>query len=308
MKTLAIFLSLLLSVGCSSLKDDHKNINPNFNPVILNPAYLLGTGPNIYIDEGHNNYHTMSGKYEPFAILLRKDGYSVYPNKKRFTIESLKSVDVLVIVNAIHKDNLDSWTLPTPSAFIDSEIMIVNDWVKDGGALLLITDHMPLPGAAKKLASSFGFILNNGHAHGPDNNRHIRFSRNNQTLRKHVITNGFSDNEKIQSVYTYSGDAFQIPPEAESLLVFREGSYSLNPQKAFKFDKETQKINISGWSHGAVRKYGLGRIALLGESGAFTAQIIGKEKTKVGMNSPNAPDNQQFVLNIVHWLSGKLID
>ena len=32
----------------------------------------------------------------------------------------------------------------------------VRDWVKGGGSLLLIADHMPFPGAAGTLASAFG--------------------------------------------------------------------------------------------------------------------------------------------------------
>lgn len=304
MMKITIFLTTLLSAGCSPFNNAAQTIDLNYNPVIIKPAYEKEAGPKVYIDEGHNNYHTMNGMYKPFADLLINDGYRVEPIKKRFSKDSLSQVDILVIVNAIHKDNIDSWSLPVLSAFTDEEIFNVNKWVNNGGSLWLIVDHMPLSGAAKKLATSFGFLLNNGHAHGPDGKRHIRFSLKNQTLIDNEITNGLRAQEQIQSVYTYSGDAFKIPDDAVPLLVFEKGSYSLNPEKAFNFEQETQRIDISGWSHGAAKKYGAGKIVLLGESGAFTAQILGKQKQKVGLNSADAPYNQQFILNLAHWLSG----
>lgn len=204
MKIITIILSVFYLAGCGSIKNANNSIDQNYNPTILNPAYSKDSGPAVYIDEGHNNYHTMNGMYKPFAILLKNDGYRVNPINKLFTRKSLAEVDILVIVNAIHNDNVKSWSLPLPilSAFTDQEILIVNEWVKDGGALWLIVDHMPLSGAAKKLAASFGFSLNNGHAHGPDKNRHIRFSLENQTLVSNNITNGLNAKEKrVGQVY-----------------------------------------------------------------------------------------------------------
>jgi len=303
MKVTYIALSLFLLFGCISPNKLSQNQDPDFIPNIEQPKYLSGEGPKVFIDEGHNNYHTMNGMYKPFANLLRSDGYRVIPHKGLFTNESLKQIDILVIANPIHESNINNWALPTPSAFSDKEIDNINNWVSEGGSLWLITDHMPIPGAAQKLASTFGFHFNNGHAHGPDNKRQIRFSRNKKTLKSHKTTNGMNNSERIEAVYTYSGHAFQVPIEAESLLEFESGSYSLNPNKAFKFDKQTPRIDISGWSQGAIRDYGSGRIVIIGESGLFTAQLAGENKKKVGMNSPLAPDNQQFALNIIHWLS-----
>ena len=38
----------------------------------------------------------------------------------------------------------------------------------------------------------------------------------------------------------------------------------------------------------------------------FTAQLAGPQKRKGGMNSELAPENHQLLLNIIHWLDGKL--
>lgn len=308
LKIITLMLPVLFLYSCSSVKQTNQIHDVDFIPKIEHPKYLEGRGPNVFIDEGHNNYHTMNGRYKPFADLLRKDGYKVYPHKGLFTKQSLRKVDILVISNAVHASNLQSWSLPTPSAFSDEEIYVLNNWVKSGGSLWLIADHMPIPGAAEKLALSFGFKLMNGFAYGPDKKSRIRYSRDKGTLMDHIITRGLNENEVVKSVYTYTGHAFQIPHEAETILVFESGSYSLNPKLAFKFDKETTKIDVTAWSQGAVIKYGNGRLAVFGEAAAFTAQIAGRNRIKAGMNSPDAPYNLQFVLNIMHWLSGVLTD
>ncbi|MGB0915797.1 MAG: hypothetical protein ACPGVI_06975, partial [Crocinitomicaceae bacterium] len=37
------------------------------------------------------------------------------------------------------------------------EITFIKNWVKKGGKLVLIADHMPFAGAANDLAKAFGF-------------------------------------------------------------------------------------------------------------------------------------------------------
>jgi hypothetical protein len=49
-------------------------------------------------------------------------------------------------------------------------------------------------------------------------------------------------------------------------------------------------------------KVGKGRVAVFGEAGMFTAQLTGKKGT-MGMNAPEAEQNPQLLLNVMHWLS-----
>ena len=292
----------LLTVLCVSAQAQQTG-DPNFHPRIDYPAYPFGKGPAVMIDGAHNNFHTAEGHYRPFAELLRKDGYRVRSLSEEFTKDSLRNVNVLVIANALHKSNLKSWTLPTPSAFTEKEISAVEKWVRGGGALLLIADHMPFPGAAKDMAAAFGFTFNNGFAFAPSQgNRGTRFDRKADSLRDHPITRGSAPDEKIDFVVTFTGQAFRGPPEAEPLLVFDTSSYSLMPRRAWEFREDTPKISVEGWFQGAVRKYGRGRIAVFGEAAAFTAQLSGPQKTKMGMNNPEAKQNAQFLLNITYWL------
>lgn len=296
-------LILLLIMLCGPAQAQQTG-DPNFDPRIDHPAYPAGKGPAVLIDEGHNNFHTAEGRYKPFADLLSKDGYRVYPLSDKFTKESLQKADILVIANALHKSNLKSWTLPTPSAFTEKEISAVEQWVGNGGALLLIADHMPFPGAAKELAAAFGFTFNNGFAFVPGKDKPgTRFSREDGSLRDHPITRGSAPDEKIDFVVTFTGQAFQGPAEAEPLLVFGKSGYSLMPRRAWEFNEDTPRISVEGWFQGAVREYGKGRIAVFGEAAAFTAQLSGPQKAKIGMNNPDAKQNYRFVLNIMHWLS-----
>jgi hypothetical protein len=132
-----------------------------FNPPIAKPAYSAGSGPVVMLDEAHFNFHTATGRYLPFAQLLRRDGYVVQACSSRFNNESLRQGNVLVIANALAEVNQENWALPNPSAFADDEIAAVRDWVREGGALLLIADHMPFAGAAERLGAAFGLRFSN---------------------------------------------------------------------------------------------------------------------------------------------------
>jgi len=298
MKKLFLFLHLLTGLVIAQQISD-----PDFNPPIFNPAYPPGEGSKIYIDEAHNNFHTMDGRYKPFADLLVRDGYIIQPLKDTIKINTLEQVDIFVISNALNIKNTEDWTLPTPSAFTKDEIKNIVKWIEEGGSLFLIADHMPFPGAAFDLAEVFGFILNNGFAYdtvtggGPD-----LFTVKGGTLKDNFITKGRSEHEKVDSIYSFTGEAFQIPEDAEPVLILNNNFISIMPDTAWNFKDDTPQISVAGWSQGAVKKFGKGRIAIWGEAAMFSAQIAGEKKVKVGMNSPKAKYNYQLLLNIIHWL------
>ena len=61
---------------------------------------------------------------------------------------------ILVVANAIGARNRDHWEPPIDPAFTADEIKALHDWVNDGGALLLIIDHVPFPQAANALVTA----------------------------------------------------------------------------------------------------------------------------------------------------------
>src|SRR3712207_3909026 len=220
-RTLAAVAALLLACAAAPAQ---QVADPDFKPGVARPAYREGRGPVVLIDEAHHNFHTASGRYRPFAELLRRDGYRVGASKEPFTRESLKRARILVVSNAIHERNAGGdWSLPNPSAFTDAEVGAVREWVRGGGSLLLIADHMPMGGAAQKLGEAFGVRWSNGFAVVPGAQAPLVFRRGDGTLRDHAATRGRAGGERIEQVTTFTGSAFQIGAGAEPLLVFGKG-------------------------------------------------------------------------------------
>ena len=277
----------------------------DFAPAVSAPAYARGAGPTVLLDRAHHNMHTADGRYAPFARLLRGDGFVVEPSPDPFTVASLGGADVLVIANALAERNKGDWTLPTPSAFDKDEIEAVQQWVSDGGALMLIADHMPFPGAAARLARAFGILFINGYAtDAACSEDEFLFRRSDGSLADHPITRGRSDAESVGAVRTITGQAFRAIGTVDPLLWLAPGSVVLMPSKAWDFSEATPHVPGDGLLQGAVLTHGRGRVAVFGEAAMFSAQVSGPERRPMGMNMPRAGENPQFLLNVMHWLIG----
>ncbi len=275
-----------------------------------NPAYANGEGPQVCIDEAHFNFHTADGRYKPFAELLGGDGYRVSGFAYQFTREALTDCGVLVIANAVAAENQEGWSYPHPSAFSRAEINELVEWIRGGGSLLLIADHAPWPGAAADLGAVLGVHMLDGYAHhkatpdGPD-----FFFRAGGTLALHPIANGRSPEEQVESVVTFGGQAFYPSGKVQPLLVFGPQATAVTavwenfPDTP---ENDAPRFRVAGWLQGAARQLGQGRVVILGEAAMCTAQVSGPERRPMGMNHPKAPQNAQFCLNVVRWLSGLL--
>jgi len=298
MKTLILILLAFQAIQAQQIGDS------TYNPIINHPVYNEGEGPIIFIDEAHNNFHTMSGRYKPFADILLKDGYNVKPFQNKFSAADLGSGKILVIANALNKRNIEDWTLPTPSAFTEEEIDQLEEWVKNGGSLLLIADHMPFPGAAEELALKFGFKLSNGFAFDTSvkamGGVPALFTKKDKTLNDCLLTRGGNNSETVDSVYSFTGEAFRIPEDATPVLILNKNFVSVMPDTSWNFKDTTPMISAAGWSQGAVMKYGKGKVAMWGEAAMFSAQNV--NDIKFGLNAPYAKYNLQLLLNIIHWL------
>lgn len=301
-----IFFVIVLTNFLVAVSSAQQVADPSFNPPVPDPAYPSGQGPVVMIDEAHFNFHTVDGRYQTFAQLLRRDGYTVKASREKFSKTSLASGQILVIANALAERNQSDWTLPTPSAFSEEEIKSVSDWVKSGGSLLLIADHMPFPGAAEKLALAFGIRFSNGYAIDEKAQGPMLFKLSDGSLKEHKITRGRTDAERVDSVATFTGSAFQVEGKAEPLLVLGSSVVSFLTSAAGQINSETPRAPVGGWYQGAVMQVGKGRIAVFGEAAMFSAQLAGPNRNPMGMNALIASRNPQFLLNVMHWLSGKL--
>ena len=296
----AYCLCMVLCVACNSAQQLG---DTSFVPHIEKPTFDSGKGPVVKIDEAHHNFHTMNGRYFAFAEVLRHDGYRVEPNTSEFNLDSLRACSILVISNALNERNTEDWSLPTPSAFTDEEIEIVRKWVENGGALFLIADHMPFPGAAEKLAAAFGFEFSNGFAFDTLKEGRDIFRRSDGSLRAHKITDGKEPSGRVDSVATFTGQAFKANRDHEPIIVFDSNYVVYLPEIAWEFDAKTETLPIAGWMQAATTKYGEGRVFVSGEAAMFSSQV-GRGGSSFGLTSPAAAQNLRYLRNIMSWLSG----
>ena len=266
------------------------------------PNFSAENSPLILIDEMHNNLHILSTGFGPFAGLAKADGFKV----EAFNSYSLlDNTDIFVIANPINEKNQGNWKRPIYSAFKNDEIEKLKKWVENGGRLLLIADHMPFAGAANELAMAFGFEYCDGFAQLSEReNQNDIFSRSNKRLPESPVTNGQYGKE-ISKLTSFTGSSFKIPEAAIPVISFQHNDRCLQPEIAWQFNDSTKTSELSPSHQGALMNYGKGKIAVFGEAAMFTAQTLIQDGNmfKVGFNSPAAPNNVQFVRNVLLWLS-----
>jgi hypothetical protein len=311
LQIITLFFTVLFLFSCSDIDGSPQQPDHTFTPKNNTQTFSGVNSPKVLIDEAHNNFHTASGRYSAFQQVLASDGYTVTASKKAFTLDMLKDTDILVVANALDANRKD-WMPPFGDAFKGAEVKAVKQWVTEGGSLLLIADHIPFPKAAESLAKSFGFEFTNGHV-----DRAV-FKIDDGSLTKHEVTQSSknniqfsnmndlssSDSQYLKQIKTFGGSAFTPPQNAQSILKLGSWAYSRTPEIPFQIKPETPKIPMDGWSQGAVLEFGDGRVAVFAEAMMFTSQVYVPTGEKMGLVSKGAEDNEQFLLNIMHWLSG----
>ncbi len=281
--------------------------DPDFEIKIDSRTFPPGEGPVITVDEGHHNAHTATGRYSFFADILRQDGYVVERSGTAFTAENLADVEILVVATPLN--GMEDGSLPPRSALKDEEVTQLHDWIRRGGSLFLVSDHMPIPGAQENLLQAFGIHGLNGGARpsDPSMSSTIIFRRSDGSLGPHPVIDGLNPSERINSVASLGGFAFQAGNDFEPLFVLPDNIVSHQLDHWFTPSQDYERIPVGGWLQAALGKIGEGRVAIMGEAGMFTAQVRGPEQWANGLSDPETAENPQFMLNVMHWLSG-LID
>lgn len=304
-KTTGILSLAAALTACHAHRGAIQQADLAFEPPIELPAYSEGLGPSVLIDEAHHNFHTADGRYAPFANLLRRDGYVVESLTAPANADTLEPADILVIANAIAESDQEGWKLPIEPAFTKNEIRAIREWVEEGGSLLLIADHMPFPGAVENLAAAFEVMFGNGFLYDANESSMLEFTPESG-LGEHPITRGRHDGERVDSVRTFTGQAFRVGTDHDPLLTVPRGSILKLPIEAWEFEATTPYVPAGGMLQGAALVYGKGRVAVFGEAAMFTAQEVLRDESRLlmGMNREDATQNPQFLLNVIHWLSG----
>jgi len=295
MRKLLLFLLILPIAGLHAQQvADNDYTTPAFAP-----KYKIGGGSVVVIDEAHNNFHTATGRYAPFAKVLTMDGYVIRRGQETFSDRSLAGVKILVIANALNEANTRKWVLPTPSAFSPAEIKAVVQWVTEGGSLFLIADHLPFGGAASDLARMFDVNFGNSFAVRKDTyGKPDVFYRSDKGFDPGELPGM----EGVDSVATFMGQGFELPRDAHSIVNLDDRFTLYFPREAWKFVEGTPQVKGSGKSQGGYLTFGKGRVVVFGEAAMFSAQDA--NGVKAGMNAPQGANNYRLLLSLIHWLDG----
>lgn len=224
LSTIALFAVLSVTACHQSPVSDGDMVSQSFDPdyVAPKPMHPANTGTTIYIDAAHNNFHTFDGRFSPFSDLVKNDGFNVAAFKDQFTAESLADVKILVISNPVNAVNHPevNWVSPILSAFTNDEVDALVEWVENGGSLLLIADHYPFPGAVNKLASRFGFQVDNGYNFDPEYYAELEAQFFQLPIIIDVMAGNAdpSDNAVLEDIMMQAGDLFvQLGAEVNTL-------------------------------------------------------------------------------------------
>ena len=278
-----------------------QSADPHFDARVEKPTFTKNF-PRVLFDEAHYNFDTTNNRYKPFADLLFNDGYHIAVNRQQFTKTSLATHKILVIVNPLGGEDMDDEGADGP-AFTLAECEVVSNWVRGGGALLFIADHAPFASAAEILAKQLGVDMSRSETTDPANADKefnlpsvIVYSRENHQLAESAITNGRSDEERVNRVIVFTGQSLKGPQGSEAFLKLADGAAK---------EIDGKSASAAGRAQGIAFRLGKGRVVVLGDAAMLSAQVTGSDNQPVGMNVPNI-DNRQLALNIMHWLSGIL--
>lgn len=316
-KLLGTAAVLFFAVGFTAQGVAQQATDTSPEPPISRPAYAPGSGPVVAIDEAHQNTHTYGGALQRFVRLLHRDGFRVRPLAAMVSPEALEDIDILVIFQP------GGWE-GAGATLTDGEVSALLEWIRRGGSLLMVLDHMPGPAGGQRIASALGIeTWHNGYAaveaaEGPVYT--IRYQRAGQqreaglfqtfggglawqgpdaVVADHAVTAGRGSDEQVQTVLTFGGSAFRAGLGPEPLLILPEHAISLAPSAPNQnpSDAGTPRVAVGGWFGGAAMRLDRGRVALFAEAGMFSAQWPVHAA---------AADNYKLVLNVMRWLGGAL--
>lgn len=246
--------------------------------VFFLPSLVLAAAtdkPTVLFDAGHaedagNADWLIEGAYSDFADVLRTHGFSVDSTRESLTLEKLQKFNALV--------------LPEPNTiFTSTEEQAILDFIKNGGGVFFISDHIQSDrnrdgidsvGIFNKFVSPLGFrfedvnVLEANLSAEPVDGKYIA----------HPVI------YRVQAMAIWAGTSVKIldAEHVSGVIFFNEYNYG---QPAL-----------------AVGTYGQGRFVALGDSAIFDDG----SGTRQGENLHKGfseYDHSQLALNILRWLT-----
>lgn len=294
-------LPLAITVGSTLAAQERDSLS--------RPAFPFGAGPRILFDTAHWNPPPTEGRYGAVTDLLRADGYRIVAGSVPFDATEFGRYDVLFIVTPYGADPLTDAAGAAKPIFSEKESDILAAWVRAGRSLLFVVGHEPSGLAHANLARRFGVELRNGTTMDltPANNwiegnaacgGCLNFTAENGLLGRHPILRGRDSTERVTSVISAAGQSLGVPADGHTLLALGPAAYD---QLAGGGTRAAQ-----GRAQAVALTYGTGRVVLIGDGSILSGFAYGPENPRFRRWWPRDPDNRQFTLNLMHWLTNLL--
>jgi hypothetical protein len=290
---LPIAFTALLFIAATSPSEDRPKPTPpseltvdeSFDPAIPTPAFEPGKGPLILVDQHHRNVVSLASYFGPVGRFLAKDGYIVRPLSEPVGQASLRNARIVIIINAQAPEG----SREDASAFGESEIQVVEAWVRGGGSLLFIADRAPFGGPASALGKALGIAFDN-----------------NTILRRGA--DGKPDGVLSLDVKT-DGDPKHPVFKEVSKVVYVVGESLRGPGPILRAPKDAYSgvtISSEGGPRAAGRplalafSHGKGRVVAIGDAGIVSAFGSVQGSAHRGVSEA---DNAPFLRNVIRWLA-----
>ena len=271
----------------------------NVNLEVEDPTFEINDGPLIMFDSTHKNFFIQSHLIKPLVDLLINDGYRVSFLDKEFSKSSLSQASVLVVITALPFDFATENSAEDKNTFSENELNELQNWVNNGGSLLVFSEHAPFDQAINPLLRKFDIessigttvdTINYESKYGPGM---IKFENKNLNTNHPIVTGKY----KVKKLVSFGGSAL-LGSKYENILKLDERSFNV---------KHSTGIGPEGKgnSQGLAGMYGSGKIAAFGDSNGFTAMVFNMDdgtKMYAGMNTEGY-DWKNFVLNTFRWLT-----
>lgn len=260
----------------------------------------------VAFDEGHFNVHSLQTPYKALGEVASELGFVPRPHAGPFSAASLQDVRILIACCA-RATAAGPLADRGSQAHRDEELDALEQWVREGGSLLLVVDRYPIGGANEALAARFGVDVLNGRTEdralrdgevtgrvaGADGLGTVAaegalvFDRAQKRIGDHPITCGRNARERINRVATFGGVSLRAYSGPTPLLLFSDSSIDF-------VGPGTIARSALGRSQGLALIYERGRVVILGEA----AMLFNYEQPTI--------QNRQFAVNILRWLAGQL--
>lgn len=233
----------------------------------------------ILFDLFHNEMLNVEEKdFSDFLNLLKRSHLKIKKNDKNLTTKTLENVDILVIGN------------PIDDYFSNIEINDINDFLRKGGALLLISeygaDYLQKTNLNDISGPNFGIFFEKNLVKQLNDDQKGSSIVNVRNFKSNDMTNN------LREVVIGGSCSLLLNKNATSLLESHDQNVWTEVFKSSKEEWVKQKEEKQILA--AYTEFGQGKVVALGDIDIFT------NDDNIGINSL---DNSIFIQNILNWLT-----